>query len=68
MATLNTKARKTLPTGKFGLPGPRKYPIPDRAHAGNAKARAAQQEKKGNLSAGQNAEIDAKANAVLAKK
>lgn len=68
MATLNAKARKALPTGKFGLPGPRKYPIPDRAHAANAKARASQQEAKGKLSPGQKAEIDAKANTVLGKK
>lgn len=68
MATLNAKARKALPTGKFGLPGPRKYPMPDKSHAGNAKSRASQQEAMGKLSPGQKAEIDAKANAVLAKK
>jgi hypothetical protein len=50
MATLKAKKRKGLAKGQFALPGKRKYPIHDRAHAANAKARAAQQVKKGKLS------------------
>lgn len=64
MADLTTKARKDLPKGKFAGPD-RSYPIPDKAHAANAKARATQQLNAGNLSAAQRASIDAKANAVL---
>lgn len=68
MAKLTTKQRKKIPSSSFGLPGERKYPMPDRAHAANAKARASQQEKKGKLSASAKAKIDAKANKVLGKK
>lgn len=41
--------------------------MPDASHAANAKARATQQEAKGNLSPAQKAKIDAKANRVLGK-
>lgn len=65
MAELTTKARKSLSKSSFGLPGSRKYPMPDRSHAANAKARAAQQMEAGNLSPSAKAQIDAKANAIL---
>jgi hypothetical protein len=39
---LGTKERKKLSKKQFGLPGKRKYPIPDKAHARNALARVAQ--------------------------
>ena len=68
MAKLNAKSRKKLPESSFGEPGSRKYPMPDRSHAANAKARASQQVKKGNLSAAAAAKIDAKANKILGKK
>jgi hypothetical protein len=68
MAKLTTKARKAVPKKEFGLPGERKYPMPDRAHAANAKARATQMENAGKLSASSKAKIDAKANKVLGKK
>ena len=46
MARLTTAARKALPRSSFAVPskapGPGSYPMPDRAHAANAKARAAQ--------------------------
>lgn len=42
MAVLTTKKRKRLKKSQFALPAERKYPIPDRAHAANAKARVAQ--------------------------
>lgn len=68
MAKLSTKRRKALPAKDFGEPGKRAYPMPDRSHAANAKARASQQEAKGNLSASAKAKIDAKANRILGKK
>lgn len=68
MAKLRAAARKKLPKSDFGMPGERKYPMPDRSHAANAKARASQQVKKGNLSKSEEAKIDAKANRVLGKK
>jgi hypothetical protein len=67
MAKLNAAARKSIPTSEFGLPGSRKYPMPDRSHAANAKARATQQVKAGNLSSGAAARIRAKANRILGK-
>jgi hypothetical protein len=39
---LSTKERKKLSKKEFALPGKRKYPIPDKAHARNALARVAQ--------------------------
>jgi hypothetical protein len=67
MAKLSAKTRNALPASKFAEPGLRKYPVPDKAHAANAKARASQQEAKGNLSAASMVKIDAKANRVLGK-
>lgn len=67
MAKLKAAERNQLPSSKFGLPGKRKYPMENKAHAANAKARATQQVKKGNLSAGEAAAIKKKANAVLGK-
>lgn len=67
MARLTTAARKKLPASKFAGPG-KSYPIPDRAHAVNAKARAAQAVKAGRMSKSTAAKIDAKANRVLGKK
>jgi hypothetical protein len=68
MADLTTKDRKSLPASSFGMPAARKFPMNDASHAGNAKARASQQVKKGKLSKGTEAKIDTKANAVLGKK
>jgi hypothetical protein len=67
MATLNAATRKAVPTSEFGLPGSRKYPMPDASHAADAKARATQMVKKGKLSADSAAKIRAKANRVLGK-
>lgn len=64
MSKLTTEDRDALPDSKFALPG-HKYPIEDAAHARNAKARAAQQEKAGRLSAADKKKIDAKADKVL---
>ena len=68
MAKLTAKARKAIPKSEFGLPGSKKYPMPDKAHAANAKARASQMENEGKLSASSKAKIDAKANKILGKK
>jgi len=68
MAELSTKSRDKLPKKDFGLPGSEKYPMPDKAHAANAKARATQMEKKGKLSASSKAKIDARANKILDEK
>ena len=64
MAKLSSKARKALPTSDFAGPG-RSYPVNDRAHAANAKARATQAVKAGRMSASQGAAIKARANKVL---
>jgi hypothetical protein len=65
---LNASKRAKLPKSTFGLPGERKYPMPDKSHAANAKARATQQVKKGNLSPASAAKIRAKADRILGKK
>lgn len=65
MAKLTTAARNKLPKKEFALPGERKYPIENKAHAKNAKARASQMVKKGKLSESAKEKIDAKANKVL---
>jgi hypothetical protein len=72
MGRLTARARKAIPASKFGLPGkartpagkaaPGSYPMPDRAHAANAKARAAQ-----HATPAQRAKINAKANRILGK-
>jgi len=65
MAKLTTAARKRIPSSEFGLPGKRAYPMPDRSHAANAKARATQQVKAGKLSEASAEKIRAKANRLL---
>lgn len=67
MAKLTTKQRNKLP--KFDFAGPdRSYPVNDKSHAANAKARATQMVDKGKLSESAKKKIDAKANKVLGKK
>ena len=67
MGLLTTKSRNHLADTVFGLPASRKYPMPDKSHAANAKARASQQVGAGKLSPSEKAKIDAKANKVLGK-
>lgn len=62
---LHAKERNALPKSEFGMPGERKYPMPDKSHAGNAKARASQAEHAGRISKATEEKIDAKANAIL---
>lgn len=64
MAKLTAAARKAIPTSKFAGPD-RSYPVQDRAHAANAKARATQMVNAGKLSPSTAAKIRSKANAML---
>lgn len=66
MAKLTAKQRKKLPASEFAGPD-RSYPVNDRAHAANAKARASQMEKAGKLSESSKEKIDRKADKVLGK-
>lgn len=66
MAKLSAAKRKKLPADKFAGPD-KSYPIPDKSHAANAKARATQMEEDGKLSPSAKKKIDAKANKVLKK-
>src|SRR6188508_1569360 len=60
MADLDADDREKIPTKEFGLPEKARtkeakkesgnYPMPDKAHARNAKSRAAQAQKAGDLS------------------
>ena len=65
MVKLTAAARHKLRKSQFGLPGKEGYPMPDRSHAANAKARATQAVKAGRMSSSTKAKIDAKANRVL---
>lgn len=65
MATLSQKKRDALKPSEFGLPDEKKYPMPDKSHARNAKARASQQEDAGSLSAADKKKIDRKADGIL---
>ena len=67
MAELDAGKRNKLPASKFAEPEKRAYPIEDKAHARNAKARASQQQKAGRMSKAEEEKIDRKADAVLKK-
>lgn len=58
MAKLTAAARRNIPTSEFALPEERKFPIPDRSHAANAKSRAA----------AQGGEVERKVDAAVARK
>jgi hypothetical protein len=62
---MKAEKRRKLKRSQFGLPGKRKYPMPDKQHAVNAKARAKQQRKRGRLSKSAYDTIVAKANRVI---
>ena len=59
MSKLTSKERKGLKASTFGLPKERKFPMPDKSHAANAKARAA------HLPAAEREKIDRKADKIL---
>ncbi len=67
MAELTSKSRNALASRVFGLPGERKYPMPDKIHARVAKSYASKEEHAGKLSPASKAKIDKKANAILGK-
>jgi hypothetical protein len=67
MAKITAAKRNAEPNKEFGLPEERKYPMPDAAHARNAKARASQMEHQGKLSAADKKKIDTKADRILNK-
>jgi hypothetical protein len=67
MAELKAKTRNKLPNKDFAEPDKRAYPIEDKAHARNAKARASQAVKAGRMSKAEEAKIDKKADEVLNK-
>lgn len=64
MAKLTSAQRKALPLSDFAVPskapGPGSYPMPDRAHAANAKSRAS-----ANASPSIKARVNAKADKKL---
>jgi hypothetical protein len=75
---LSADRREKLPARDFGLPEKARtaddkresgnYPMPDKAHARNAKARASQQYKAGNLTKAERDRIHRKADKILGKK
>lgn len=64
MSKLTSKERKSLPKGDFAGPV-RSYPVENKAHARDAKARASEMANKGKISGAEKAKIDAKADRVL---
>lgn len=64
MAKLTSKSRASLPSKDFAGPD-RSYPVENKSHAANAKARASQAVNAGRMSKSTEAKIDRKANAVL---
>lgn len=64
MTKLTSKARNALPNSEFAGPD-RSYPINNRSHAANAKARATQMHDKGLLSLRAEESIKEKADQVL---
>jgi hypothetical protein len=67
LTKLNADDRNKLPSKDFAEPEKRAYPIEDKAHARNAKARATQAANSGRMSKAGRDEIDRKADAVLKK-
>jgi hypothetical protein len=67
MTKLNAAGRRRLPASDFAEPTKRAYPVEDKAHARNAKARASQAANAGRMSKTEERKIDKKADAVLKK-
>lgn len=65
MAKLTTKGRNRIPSKEFALPEKREFPIEDKHHAANAKARATQSYDKGHISKATEERIDHAANRKL---
>ena len=67
MTRLSAAQRRNLKPDQFAGPE-RSFPVNDKSHAANAKARAKQQLDKGEITRAQYEAIIAKANKVLGKK
>lgn len=67
MSKLTSNKRDHLPANDFAEPEKRAYPIEDKAHARNAKARASQAAHAGRISKAEEAKIDKKADSVLSR-
>ena len=77
MPELSARKRASMPSKDFGLPEKARttkqkkesgnYPMPDKAHALNAKARAEQEYERGNLTKDELERIDRKADRKLDK-
>lgn len=67
MPKLTSKGRSKLSASQFALPEQKKYPINDKAHARNAKARASEMENEGKISASTKAKIDRASDRVIKK-
>jgi hypothetical protein len=65
MAVLTTKRRKQLAAKVFGLPGQRRFPMPDPNHARLAKSGASRSLHAGTINSAEKAQIDRKADAIL---
>lgn len=65
MAELSTNQRNHLKSKDFAEPEKRAYPVEDKPHARNAKARAAQAVKAGRMDKAEEKRIDRKADKVL---
>jgi hypothetical protein len=65
MSKLSANDRDKLPAKEFGEPEKKAYPMPDAAHAKNAKARASQAANAGRISGAEEKRIDAKADKVI---
>ena len=68
MAAPTQKQREAMPKSEFGLPSERKYPLDTPGRAINAKARAAQEEAKGDLTPAQEDQIRKRADDTLQHK
>ena len=66
MAKLTASERAHLAKAVFAGPH-RSYPVPDKSHAANAKARASQAVNSGRMSDVEKSKIDAKADRVLSR-
>lgn len=64
MSVLTTKARKAMPQHEYALPGKR-FPVNDKPHAANAKARATQGLANGSLTPEEAATVRHRADVVL---
>lgn len=67
MAKLDAAQRKALPKKDFAGPG-RSYPVENKSHAVDAKARATQAVNAGRMGKSEEKRIDAKANRVIKSK